>query len=281
MKVESVRKFFVAYKKNRLAVAGLAVFLLINFVGIAAPLVARYPPNKTGAGETFMPPSLQWPMGTDDLGRDILSEVFWGARTSLAVSYMTILTSTALGVAIGVFAGFYGGWIDQLLMRVTEFFFVIPSLILCIVLVAIFGANIYNIVLAISITSWPLTARLVRGEFLSLREQMFVEAALAVGERNLTIMFREILPNVVPIIVVNATVQLASVILSEAYLGFFGLSDPRLVSWGLMIFRAFPFFRSSFWTSFFPAMCIAVTALAFNFVGEGLNDALNPRIARK
>jgi peptide/nickel transport system permease protein len=281
MKRESVRKFFVVYKKNRLAVAGITLFLFINFVGFAAPLLARYPPNKPDAGESFMPPSFQWPMGTDDLGRDIMSEVFWGARTSLTVAYLTILTSTALGVVIGVFAGFYGGWIDQLLMRITEFFFVIPSLVLCIVLVAIFGPNIYNIILALSITSWPLTARLVRSEFLSLREQPFVEAATASGDGNLSIMFREILPNVIPIIVVNATVQIASVILSEAYLGFFGLSDPRVVSWGLMIFRAFPFFRMDFSISFFPAIFIAMTALAFNFVGEGLNDAMNPRIARK
>jgi peptide/nickel transport system permease protein len=216
-------------------------------------------------------------MGTDDLGRDILSGVLWGARVSIAVGLLAALTSTVIGVVIGAAAGFYGRTLDDVLMRVTEFFLVIPRFFLVLVMVALFGNSVWHVILVIGILSWPVTARLVRVEFLSLREKEFVEGSRAVGASDPRIILRHILPNAFPPIVVSGSLQIARAILMEAGLSFLGLGDPNQASWGVMLYNAQRFLRQAWWTAAFPGLAIFFIVMGFNLVGDGLNDALNPR----
>ena len=269
------------YSKNTPAVIGLIIVIFFSLVAILAPWILPYDPLQIGAGDPLQPPSIEHIMGTDDLGRDIFSGVLYGARVSLFVGFVAAAISTGIGILIGVNAGYYGGKIDNALMRITEIFLTIPGLLLLLVLVAIFGQKIWYIVVVIGITIWPSTARLVRAEFLTLRERGFVEAAKALGARDFYIIFSEILPNALPSIIVNASLQVANAIMMEAGASFLGLSDPTLISWGRMISNAQLFIRHAWWMAFFPGLSICLLVLAFNLVGEGLNIALSPRLTEK
>jgi peptide/nickel transport system permease protein len=277
---KSGRKFWREFRRDKRALVGLVAVSLINVVAIMTPFIAPYPARRTGVGSPFTAPGPNYLLGTDNLGRDILSDVLWSAGVELTVAYLSVLIATVLGILIGSTAGFFGGWIDALLSRVMEFFFVIPPLFLSIVLVAMFGANIWNIVFAIGITSWPSTARLARAEFMSLKEREFVESARAIGAGKGTIMFSEILPNAISPLIVNVTVQFATAILTEGLMGFFGLSDPRLVSWGDMLNRGVPYMERAWWIPFWPGLAITLSCLCFNLMGEGLHDAIAPKTRR-
>jgi peptide/nickel transport system permease protein len=217
-------------------------------------------------------------MGTDDLGRDILSGVLQGARTSLMVGFLAVATSASIGLMIGILSGFYGGKIDLILSRVMELFMVIPRFMLGIVLVAIFGATIWNVVAVIGFLMWPEVARVVRSEYLTMKEWLFTEAARADGASNWTLMFSEILPNVVSAIVIITTLQIGNAILLEAGLSFIGAGDPNVPSWGMMLENAQAIFQRAWWTMVFPGLFLSATVLSFNLMGDGLNDALNPRL---
>jgi peptide/nickel transport system permease protein len=233
-------------------------------------------------GAPFQRPfGAEFTLGTDMLGRNVLSGIVHGARVSLMIGVVSTAVAVLLGVLLGALAGFHGGWIDDALMRFTEFFQTIPSFVFAVVLVAIFRPSISSIVAAIAIVSWPPIARLVRGEFLSLRSREFVQAAVVVGESNLRIIAAQILPNAVSPIVVTGSLMVASSILLESALSFLGLGDPNMMSWGYMIGAARSVIRNAWWMSTFPGIAIFLTVLAINLVGEGLNDALNPRLARK
>jgi peptide/nickel transport system permease protein len=271
-----MREFWKKYKRNRAAVFGLAVVGVFFSLAILAPVLAPVDPLSTGK-DSFRIPDSRYFMGTDDLGRDLFSGVLWGARTSMMVGLLAALTSTVIGVIIGALAGYYGGVIDDLLMRVTEFFLVIPRFFLVLVIVALFGNSIWNVILVIGVLSWPVTARLVRVEFLSIREKEFVEGARAIGASDLRIIFSHILPNATPPIVVSGSLQIARAILMEAGLSFLGLGDPNQVSWGVMLYNAQRFLRHAWWTAMFPGMAIFFVVMGFNLVGDGLNDALNPK----
>lgn len=272
--------FWHRYRRNRGAVFGLGVIVLVVLLAVLAPLLYPASPWKLG-GRPFLPP-LQggFFLGTDTLGRDIASGIAHGARVSLLVGLTTAFASTVIGIFFGGVAGYLGGWIDDALMRFTELFQTIPAFILAIVLVTIFSPSIYSVVGAITIISWPPVARLVRGEFLTLRSREFVQAAIVVGQSPARVMFSQVLPNALAPIIVWASLMVASSILLESALSFLGLGDPQLMSWGYMIGAARNVIRLAWWMSVFPGLAIFFTVLALNLVGEGLTDALNPRLAR-
>lgn len=274
-------EFWNRYKRNKGAVIGLAVVAFVVVVAILAPIIFPTSPWRI-VGRPFLPPmSPDFMLGTDMLGRDILVGMAHGARVSLLVGIASALASTVVGILVGGIAGFYGGRIDDALMRFTELFQTIPSFILAIVLVGILSPTIYSVVLAISIISWPPVARLVRGEFLSLREREFVMASIVIGQSDMRIIFTQILPNTMGPIIVMASLMVAGAILLEGSLSFLGLGDPEMMSWGFMIGASRNLIRVAWWMSLFPGLAIFITVLALNLIGEGLTDALNPRLARE
>ncbi len=261
--------------ESRAAMFGLTVVVVVALAGIVGPWLTASP-TAMGA-RTFCVPGLGCPFGTDDLGRDMLARVATGAGVSLLVGVAAAAVSAILGVVVGSVAGFAGGKIDELFMRVAEAFQIVPQFFLAILVVALFGASLTKIVLVIAILSWPSTARIIRAEFLKLRDQDFVAAARLAGASRHALIFGEILPNALPPVVVNASLQIASAILTEASLSFLGLGDPDKVSWGQLLFLAQPFLNQGWWMAVFPGVAILVTTLGFNLLGDGLNDVLDPR----
>ena len=274
---QTLRRFWSIYKQNKLGVFGLIILAVFTALAILAPVLAFYPPLHTGAGDALMSPSWQYPLGTDDLGRDLYSETLYGARVTLVISFLAVATSTIVGVGFGAVAGYYGGFVDSTLMRVTEMFLVIPPIFMALVFVALFGTSIWSVVAVIALLSWPQTARLVRADFLSLRERPYAKAARTTGCSNFHIIFFELLPNAMPTVIVNMSLTQALAILIESALSFLGFGDPSMVSWGLMLNNAQQFFRQSWTMVFFPGMSIFLVVLSLNLIGEGLNDVLNPR----
>jgi peptide/nickel transport system permease protein len=270
-------RFWVVFKQNKLGVFGLIVLVGFTLFANFAPVLALYPPLETGVGDAFMTPSWKFPLGTDDLGRDLYSETLYGARVTLLVSLLAVAISTIVGVGFGAVAGYYGGLTDSVLMRITEMFLVIPPIFLALVFVALFGSNIWSIIAVISLLSWPQTARLVRADFLSLRERPYAKAARTTGCSDFHIIFVELLPNAMPTVIVNMSLTQALAILIESALSFLGFGDPTMVSWGLMLNNAQQFFRQSWFMVFFPGLSIFLVVLSLNLIGEGLNDVLNPR----
>lgn len=265
------------FSRNRGAVVG--AFILAFLLGLATfgPFLAPFDPERVSAGPPMIPPNwVNW-LGTDDVGRDVWSRVLFGLRVSLTVGLAAATISTGLGVVVGAIAGFFGGLIDDILMRITEVFQVIPRFFLAVLLVAFFGANIVNIILAIAILSWPELARIVRGEFLTLRSRQFVDAAKLAGASPTALMFVEILPNVMGLVVVNATLLVGQAMLLEAGLSYLGLGDPSQVSIGLMLQQAQQIMRIAWWVTAFPGLAILLAVISLNLVGDGLQDALNPR----
>ena len=264
------------YKRNKSAIVGLVIFSVVFVLALAAPYIAPYGPLEVSE-QVLRPPSPLHILGTDHLGRDVYSRVLYGARTSLFVGFVTALLSTLLGVAVGAFSGYYGKWIDFAAMRVADVFLVLPSIFLGILVLSFFGATLWNLILVIALVAWPSTARLTRAQFLALKNYPFVEATKLLGARDNTIMFSEILPNAMSPIIVNGSLQTAYAILAEAALSFLGLGDPSQVSWGQMLHFAQAYVRQAWWDSFFPGLGIFVAVLSLNLIGDGLNDALNPR----
>jgi peptide/nickel transport system permease protein len=217
-------------------------------------------------------------MGTDNLGRDILSGVLYGARTALLIGFIIAIFGIFIGTILGAISGYYGGLIDDLLMRITEMLLIIPKFAFALVIVVLFGHSLNNIILALSLVAWPQAARLVRAQYSSLRSREYVEAAKAVGVSNFKIIFSEILLNALFIIIVQFSFETANAILLEACLSFLGVGDPNIASWGLMLNNAQRFLRRAWWMSLFPGLAIFLTILGLNLVGDALNDCLNPRL---
>lgn len=274
--------FFARFAQNRGALVGLIILALIIAMAILAPLLFPESPWRM-VQRPFLAPLAQdgFPLGTDTMGRNVAAGLMHGAWVSLLIGLVSTSVALLIGVPMGAIAGYYGGLIDDILMRFTEFFQTIPNFALAIVLVAILQPSVTSVVLAIALVSWPPVARLVRAEFMSLRNREYVEAARLVGQSNSTIILKQILPNTLSPIIVLASLMVATAILLESGLSFLGLGDPNVMSWGYMIGAARTVIRQAWWLSFFPGVAILLTVLALNLVGEGLDDALNPKLSRE
>lgn len=268
------------FAENRAAVLGATILVIFIFIAVFAPWVAPYNPDIS-SGPQLQPPSPEHWMGTDNFGRDVYSRWVFGVRTSLLVGFMAATISSIIGIMIGAIAGFAGGWVDNSLMRVADILLTIPLLVLGLVIASFIGGSIVTIILIIGVLTWPRSARLVRSSFLTLREREFVQAAHAVGSGTFWIVFREVLPNALPPAVVAWSLEVGLAIVLEAGLSFLGLGDPNAISWGTMLQDAQRFLRQAWWMSVFPGLGIALAALAANLVGEGLNDALNPKFEKR
>jgi len=251
------------------------VFIVV--VAAAAPLLAPTSPFAI-VSKPFSPPFGEFLLGTDSLGRSLLAGLIHGARTSLLIAIIATLAAVAFGTLIGSIAGFYAGIIDDVLMRLSEFFQTIPSFIFAIVLVAILAPSAHSLVIAIATVSWPPIARVVRGEVISIKSREFVQAAIVVGQRDMAILVGQVLPNALSPLIVTGSLLIANAILIESALSFLGLGAPDLMSWGFQIGAGRAFLRDAWWLVTVPGVAILLTVLAINLVGEGLNDALNPRL---
>ena len=277
-RMSPMRDFWRRYRRSRLGLAGLGIVLGLAIVAAFAPVLAPYDPVATSLQALQPAGARGHPLGTDDLGRDVLSGVIWGARVSLIVGITAAATAVVIGIVIGAVAGYYGRWVDAVLMRITELFQTIPRFVLALLVVALFGRGLTKLVLVIGVLAWPQAARLVRGQFLAHTSAAYVDAARALGLPAWRIIFGEVLPNVLAPVVVLGSLDVAQAILLEASLGFFGLGDPNLVSWGAMLNNAQAYLREAWWMSVFPGLGIALAVVGFNLVGDGLNDAINPRL---
>ena len=279
-----MNRFWRRYCRNKLAIAGLVILVLFVLSAIFAPFLTPYDPNRANLRERNQPPSKEHPFGTDDMGRDILARTLYGGRISLSVGLVSVGISLSIGVVLGAIAGYFGGFVDTLIMRLADIFYSFPFLILAITISAIFGPSIYNTMIILGVLSWPGPARLLRAEFLKLKTTDFVAAATALGARPGRIMFRHILPNAFSPLLVSATLQVASSILSEAGLSFLGLGvPPPAPSWGNMLNRARPLhvLAGMPWMWIAPGIAIFIVVLSINFVGDGLRDAFDPKQEQK
>jgi peptide/nickel transport system permease protein len=276
-----VTAFLRRFAENRGALIGIAILLVIVAVAVLAPLIYPTSPWRMVNRPFIAPFALERaPLGTDALGRDILAGLVHGSRVSLLIGLVSTLAALLVGVPVGAAAGYFGGWVDNALMRLTEFFQTIPSFALAIVVVSLLQPSVASIVLAIAIVSWPPVARMVRGEVLSLRSREYVQAAIVTGQPAAKVILTEVLPNVASPIIVLASLMTATAILLESSLSFLGLGDPNVMSWGYMVGAGRTRVLEQWWISFIPGAAIFVTVLALNLVGEGLNDALNPTLKK-
>ncbi len=268
-----------AYFRSPPAVIGLILLLVVIAMAVSAGwLFPRDPLALAGRPLVWPFSNPRFPLGTDNSGRDIAAQIFYGARISLLIGGVATIIAIAIGIVIGAVAGYYGGWVDNVLMRITEAFQTLPNFLLLLVLVAVFGSTITTVIVAVGIVSWPAPARLTRAEFLSLRNREFVQAGRTLGLKDLKLIFGEILPNALPPVIVYASVVMAVSILLESALAFLRLSDPNVASWGNLIGLGRDVLRVQWYVSAIPGIAILVTVLAVSLVGQGLNDALNPRL---
>ncbi|WP_368650369.1 oligopeptide ABC transporter permease [Bacillus inaquosorum] len=274
------RIFFEKFFKNKLAVVGGIILTVIILMAIFAPFIAPYSPESQSLLNKLKPPSPKNLMGTDKFGRDIFTRVLYGARVSLLVGFVSVVGAITIGTVVGALAGYFKGIVDAVLMRAVDVVLSIPDIFLLITLVTIFQPGMDKLILIFSLTGWTTTARLVRGEFLSLRSREFVLAAKTIGTKNYKIIFSHILPNCIGPIIVSATLKVGSVILAESTLSYLGFGiQPPIASWGNMLQDAqnFTLMIQAWWYPLFPGLFILITVLCFNFVGDGLRDALDPK----
>lgn len=273
--------FWKRFSRNRQAVLGMIILALVILMAIFASAFYPDDPFRLAGKPLSAPGTNGFLLGSDSLGRDVASGIAHGAKTSILIGLVATLAAVFVGVIFGALSGYYGGKIDDALMRVTEIFQTIPSFVFAILLVAIMKPSIESIVIAITVVSWPGVARLVRGEFLALKNREFVQACHTLGMGDVQIMLREILPNCLSPIIVVGSLMVATAILIESGLAFLGLGDPNIMSWGFQIGAGRTMLRSAWWVCTFPGIAILVTVLAINLVGEGLNDAMNPRLRER
>jgi len=278
--VRAGRRELRIFLSNPNALFGIAFLLLVIAAALLAPLLFPGDPLAM-VGKPFLWPGQEaaLPLGTDSMGRNVLAGIVHGARISLFVGLAATALGLGFGIVIGAVAGYFGGWVDDLLVRLIEIFQTLPNFVLLVVLVAIAQPSALTVTVAIAIVSWPMVARLTRAEFRSIREKDYVEAARSLGYGHARIIFREILPNALPPLIVTSSVMVASAILMESALSFMGLGDPNVVSWGSMIGAGREMIRTAWYLTALPGIAIVFTVLSLNLIGDGLNDALNPRFS--
>ena len=263
-------------RENHAALLGLVMILLMILAAVFAPQIARYDPNKLNLAEMRKPPSAAHWFGTDEMGRDVFSRVVYGGRISLMIGFVPSLISLALGTALGLLAGYIGKWVDEIIMRLADIVLAFPSLLLAMVVMYTLGASIMNMFIALSIINWAGTARVVRAQTLSLKEKEFVEAARSMGVSTPRLVFRHILPNCLPNLIVLFTLDIPSAIMWESSMSFLGVGDPNAASWGLMVSQGKRYAYMCPWLILAPGLAILITVMAFNFLGDGLRDAADP-----
>lgn len=275
-------EFCRVFSRNRAAVIGLVLFLIVLSASLLGPLIYGVDPfdivwaplTEPGVHGTA-------PLGTDYLGRDVLAGIFVGGKATLTVGAAAAIITVLIGLLVGIVAGYYGGFVDEVMMRITEFFQVLPPLLFAMVLVTLFSPSLPTVAVAIGIVSWPPTARLVRAEYMHIKQLEYVKAARAIGATNTHIIWRVILPNALPPLIVSATLVIGTAILFESGLSFLGLNDPNTMSWGLMIGSSREYFLDSWWAVTLPGVAIFLTVLSVSLIGDGINDAFNPRLRER
>lgn len=274
------RLALIRLSKNPASVIGFIIVAAMLLCAVFAPLIAPYDPIQGDLANLYVkPPSPEHPFGTDAIGRDILSRVIYGAQISLKIALAAQAIALGVGITVGMIAGFFGGWVDLLIMRFVDIIMAFPLLIIAIALTGVLGSSELNIILALGFVNWTVTARIVRSQVLSAREMEYVTAARGLGAGSLRLMARHILPNIIAPVIVFGTLGLGSIILAEASLSFLGLGSAQQAtpSWGKMLTESRAFIRSAWWMPFFPGLAILITVLGFNLLGDGLRDALDVR----
>jgi peptide/nickel transport system permease protein len=271
--------------KNKLTLVSLSVVVILIIIAIIAPFIVPYPGQVFGIenpGNGLLPPSTQYIFGTDEQGRDIFSRVLYGTRISLQAALIAVAAALLIGVFLGAIAGTKGGFIDEIIMRITDIFLSFPPLLLAIAIAAFLGPSLSNAILAIALSWWPWYTRLVRGQAVSIREKQFVRAARAIGTPLMKIIFLHVIPNCIAPVIVQASMDIGGVILTVASLSFLGIgAQPPLPEWGLMVSTSRIYFLNAWWYSIFPGLAIFITVLSFNLLGDGLREVLDPKTRGK
>jgi len=271
--------FWNRFRQNGLAVAGGIIVLVLFVAAVLAPFVSPYNPDDIDRKHILEPPERLHPLGTDDLGRDVLSRMIWGSRISLSVGFVAGGIATLIGMLLGALSGYYGGWTDRVIMRFIDIMLSIPTFFLILAVIAFIGPSIWNIMTVIGLTSWMSVARLVRAEFLTLKEREFVLAARAVGAGDLRIIFRHIMINSMAPVLVSAVLGVAGAVLVESALSFLGIGvQPPTPSWGNILNLGKDNIEIAWWLSVFPGLAILITVLGYNLLGEGIRDSIDPRL---
>jgi peptide/nickel transport system permease protein len=279
--IESACHFMKLLFINKLTGAAIILIMLLIITAILAPIIAPYPDQGLGAANPqarFLPPSSEHLFGTDEMGRDIFSRIIFGTRISLTISTVTVILALCIALPLGLISGYYGGFVDEVLMRITDVFLSFPPLLIAIVIASFMGPSLNNAVLAIVIAWWPWYSRIVRAQTIAIKERPFVKAAKCIGTSDLVIMFNHILPNTIAPVIIQASMDMGGVILTAASLSFIGLgAQPPVPEWGLIISSARTYIIDAWWYSAFPGLVIFVTVLSFNLIGDGLREVLDPR----
>ncbi|MHA1954609.1 MAG: ABC transporter permease [Candidatus Hodarchaeales archaeon] len=279
-----VKKFIRLYLDSNFGLLGLYIVLFFIAMAVFAPSLAPYDPSKSDLEARYGDPSLLHPLGTDRVGRDILSQIIYGAQASVAIGLSAALISVIVGSLVGLLSGYYGGWIDTVLMRTTDFFIQIPVFPLMLIVVSLIGGGMMNLILVIGLLGWTGTARMVRSETLSLKERAFIESTRSIGATNRYIIFSHILPNVFPLVFANMILSIVDAIISEAGLSFLGFGITDSWSWGRVLHEAqkeLAILKGAWWYWFTPGLCIMLIALGFALISFGLNEILNPQLRRR
>ena len=279
MKSPVLKDIIKALRKNPLSLAGLGVIVALVIAAVVAPYAAPYDPIATDPMNRLQAPSPHHPLGTDQLGRDILSRLLYGARISIRIALIVVALAGVSGTLIGVLCGYLGGWVDNLLMRITDMFMAFPQLILAMAISSALGPSLENVVIAVSMTEWTFFARLARSRAIAVREEDYVEAARAMGATGWRVLARHVLPMCLSPVIVQATLEMGGIIRTAASLGFLGLgAQPPTPEWGVMVTAGRNYLPNQWWVSTFPGLAIFLTVLGFNLLGDGIRDILDPRL---
>jgi len=271
--------FWKRFRKNGLALVGALIVIFLFIIALMAPVISPYDPGQINIKRVLQEPTAEHIFGTDSLGRDVLSRMIWGSRISLLVGFVAVGIATLIGIFLGALAGYYGRWADNLIMRFVDIMLCFPTFFLILAVIALLEPNIWNIMIIIGITGWMGVARLVRAEFLSLKERDFTVAEKALGAKDFRIIFRHILPNAMAPILVSATLGVAGAILTESALSFLGIGvQPPTPSWGNILTAGKDNIEIGWWLSLYPGLAILITVLGYNLLGEGIRDAIDPRL---